>query len=175
MTVKDLERRHDYGYWANRRLFRVISELTPEQFTRTVAGSYGSIRNPLVHTLSAEWGWLDRCGGAKRGPAFKPDDYSTLQSLVASWSTVEAHAREFLSNLKDTDLERTVEFTNPRGEKRSMVLGPLLQHAANHCNMRPTQFTIVDRSPYCFGRSAITPGSLDLLFYDAEKRGAPGW
>ncbi len=48
MTVKDLERLYDYSYWANRKLFQVISQLTPEQFTRTVTGSYGSIRNTLV-------------------------------------------------------------------------------------------------------------------------------
>lgn len=58
MTVKDLENLYDYGYWANRKLIHVISQLTPEQFTQPVAGSYGSIRNTLVHVLSAEWvGW----------------------------------------------------------------------------------------------------------------------
>src|SRR5436309_15218065 len=35
------------------KLFDVISQITPEQFTRPVAGSYGSIRNTLVHVLSA--------------------------------------------------------------------------------------------------------------------------
>ena len=54
MTVKDLEVLYDYGYWANGRLFNVISQLTPEQFTVAVAGSYGSIRNTMVHLLSAE-------------------------------------------------------------------------------------------------------------------------
>ena len=69
MTVKDLERLYDYGYWANKKLLVVVSQLTAEQFTQTVAGSYGSVRNTLVHVLSAEWGWLDRCGGRQRGPA----------------------------------------------------------------------------------------------------------
>ena len=67
MTVKDLERLYDYGYWANKKLLAVVAQMTPEQFTQTVAGSYGSVRNTLVHVLSAEWGWLDRCGGRERG------------------------------------------------------------------------------------------------------------
>jgi uncharacterized damage-inducible protein DinB len=71
MTVKDLERLSDYSYWANRKLLQVVSQLPSEQFTHNVAGSYGSVRNTLVHILSAEWGWLDRCGGAKRGPALR--------------------------------------------------------------------------------------------------------
>jgi uncharacterized damage-inducible protein DinB len=67
MTVKDLEVLFDYGYWANRKLFQVVSQLTPEQFTEPVDGTHGSIRNTLVHVLSAEWGWLSRCGGPERG------------------------------------------------------------------------------------------------------------
>ena len=169
MTVKDLERLYDYGYWANKKLFQVASQLTPEQFTQTVAGSYGSIRNTLVHVLSAEWGWLDRCGGPKRGAALKPDDYPTMESLVETWCTVEANMREFLSGLKDEDLARTVEFTNPRGEKRSMVFGALMQHAANHGVHHRGQVALLLRT------LGHVPGNFDLLFYDAEKRGVPAW
>jgi uncharacterized damage-inducible protein DinB len=169
MTVKDLERVFDYGYWANRKLFEAASQLTPEQFTQPVAGSYGSIRNTLVHTLSAEWGWLERCGGPKRGPALRPDDYPTLQSLIDSWGTVEAYLREFLSKLRDSDLDRTVEFTNPRGEKRAMVLGSLMQHAANHGVHHRGQVALLLRT------LGYIPGNFDLLFYDAEQRRAPAW
>ena len=67
MTVKDMETLFDYGYWANRKLFQTISQLTPEQFTQPVTDNHGSIRNTMVHMVSAEWGWLDRCGGPERG------------------------------------------------------------------------------------------------------------
>ena len=66
-SASDLRRLYDYNYWANGKLLAVVSQLTPEEFTREVSGSYGSIRNSLVHVLSAEWGWLDRCGGRARG------------------------------------------------------------------------------------------------------------
>ena len=67
MRVTDLEQLFDYSYWANGKLFAVLTQLTPEQFTQPIVGSYESIRNTLVHVLSAEWGWLDRCGGRARG------------------------------------------------------------------------------------------------------------
>jgi uncharacterized damage-inducible protein DinB len=169
MTVKDLERLYDYGYWANRRLFHVVSQLSPEQFTQVVTGSYGSIRNTLVHVMSAEWGWLDRCGGPARGPALKADDYPTLESLLETWSTVEANVRKFLSRLTDDDLARTVEFTNPRGEKRSGLLGSLMQHAAIHGVHHRGQVALLLRA------LGYVPGNVDLLFYDAEKRDVPSW
>lgn len=169
MTVKDLERLYDYGYWANRKLFQVLAQLTPDQFTQAVAGSYGSIRNTLVHMLSAEWGWLDRCGGAQRGPALKADDYPTLESVVERWGTVERHVREFLSSLSDEDVARVVAFTNPLGEKRSMVLGALMQHAANHGVHHRGQVALLLRA------LGYTPGNVDLLFYDAEKLSVQAW
>src|SRR5207244_11298814 len=39
MTVQDLQRLFDYGYWANAKLFPVISRLTPAQVTQFVDGS----------------------------------------------------------------------------------------------------------------------------------------
>src|SRR5262245_27372884 len=122
MTVKDLETMFDYSYWANNKLFEVISQLTPEQFTQTVAGSYGSLRNTMVHMLSAEWGWLDRCGGAKRGAALNAADYPTFASVRETWQQVETHLREFLRNLRDGDLGNVREFTLGSGPKQSMPL-----------------------------------------------------
>ena len=49
MTVKDFKELFDYRYWANKKLFEVLAQLTPEEFMKTVAGSYGSVRNTLVH------------------------------------------------------------------------------------------------------------------------------
>jgi uncharacterized damage-inducible protein DinB len=168
MTVKDLETRFDYGYWANRKLLQAASQLTPEQFTKTVDGSHGSIRNSLVHILSAEWGWLGRCGGPARGAPLNPADYPTVEALVATWTKVETYLREFLSRLRDADLAGNIEFAIGGAEKRSMPLGELLQHAANHGVHHRGQVSLLLRL------QGVTPEDFDLLFYCAEKHGLPG-
>ncbi len=163
MTAKDLERLYDYGYWANKKLLVVVSQLTPDQFTQEVAGSYGSVRNTLVHTLSAEWGWLDRCGGHPRGPALEADDYPDVAALVETWTRVEGWMRVFLAGLADEDMDRPVEYRNPRGEPRSMALGELMQHGANHGVHHRGQLALLLR---VLGH---VPGNVDLLLYDAER------
>lgn len=168
MTVKDLEVLYDYSYWANKRLFRLILQLTPEQFARPVAGSYGSIRNTLVHALSAEWGWLDRCGGPERGPRLNPDNYPTAESLVEAWNKVEGYVRNFLTGLKDEDLAGDIEFAVDGHEKRSMRLGCLMLHAAIHGVHHRAQASLLLRV------LGYEPGNFDMLVYYAEKRGAPG-
>ena len=169
MTIQDLASRFDYGYWANGKLFAVIAQLTPEEFTRPVAGSYGSIRNTMVHVLSTEAGWLDRCGGPKRGPRLKPEDFPTIDTLMQAWKRVEANVREFLATLQDEDLARNAEYENNRGEKRSMPLGELMQHTSNHGVHHRGQVALLLR---LLGRA---PGDFDALFYHADRRGVPAW
>jgi uncharacterized damage-inducible protein DinB len=164
MTLDDLKRRYDYNYWANRKLFAVVSQLTPEQFARNVAGSYGSVRNTLVHMMSAEWGWIDRCGGPSRPAQLKPDDYPTAESVIEQWALVEGYAREFLGTLTDDDLQRIVEFTLGVTGKRAMPLGELLQHASTHGVHHRGQVALLLRV------LGVPPGNFDLLFYDAERR-----
>jgi uncharacterized damage-inducible protein DinB len=159
MTVKDLEALFDYGYWANGKLFDVLSQLTDEQFTRQVAGSYGSVRNTLVHVVSAEWGWLDRCGGTPRGPALKATDYPTVASVRDRSQQVERHVRDFLSGLHDEDLERIVEWALGGGPTHSSRLGALMQHAAIHGVHHRGQVALLLRS------LGYTPSNFDLLFY----------
>lgn len=169
MTVQDLEALYEYNYWANRKLFGVLSQLTPEEFTKSVAGSYGSVRNTLVHVMSAEWGWLDRCGGHSRGPKLKGDDYPTVDSLVAAWARVEGYVREFLSTMSDADLARDVEYSPDGVARRSMPIGALLQHSVIHGTHHRGQVAMLLR---LLGH---TPGNFDFIFYAGEKRGSAAW
>jgi uncharacterized damage-inducible protein DinB len=164
MTVKDLETLFGYGHWANRKLFAVMSTLTPEQFAQPLSGNHGSIRNTMVHMLSAEWGWLDRCGGPKRGAALDPGNFPTVASLVDAWNRLESQERAFLSTLRDGDLSRIIEFAIGGSEKRSMPMGELLHHGANHGVHHRGQVSLLLRLLGC------DPENFDMLFYYAEKQ-----
>jgi uncharacterized damage-inducible protein DinB len=156
MTIDDIRNFYDYGQWANRKVFSVLDQLTPAQFTENVAGSYGSIRNTLVHAMSTEWGWLERCGGAKRGPALKGADYASLESLTTQWNNVEGYVREFLATLTDADLLRNVDYVNERG-KHSMPIGELLHHGVNHAVHHRGQVALMLRMV------GYIPGNFDII------------
>ena len=160
--IEDLKTLFDYSYWANAGLRDVLSQVTTEQFTQQVAGSYGSIRNTMVHMLSAEWGWLERCGGTPRGPALNAQDYPTVASLFDRWKYVEARVREFLSTLQDEDLGRVVEFAIGGGARQSMPLGRLLHHAAIHGVHHRGQVALLLRM------LGHVPGNFDILLYYAR-------
>jgi uncharacterized damage-inducible protein DinB len=164
MTAEDLRAQFDYGYWANARLFGVASTLTPEQFTQPVSGSYGSIRNTLVHMMSAEWGWMERSGGFRRGPKLNPSDFPAFASVRERWEEVEGHIRRFLDTLKDEDLHRIVEFSLGEGPKQTLSVGEMMHHAAIHGVHHRGQVALLLRS------LGYVPGDFDMLYYYRQLR-----
>jgi uncharacterized damage-inducible protein DinB len=166
VPVSDLKRLYDYNSWANRKLLSVVSQLSQDEFTRSVAGSYGSVRNTLVHVVSAEWGWLDRCGGQARGPRLNPVDYPTAESLIETWGRVEGYMRDFLSALNDEDLARDIEFSFG-GPKSVVSVGDLLSHGVVHSVHHRGQVALLLR---LLGHA---PGDFDLLYFAIDNRSVP--
>ena len=169
MTVADLVDLYQYGAWATNWVLRVASDLSSDDFTTSVAGSYGSVRDTLVHALSAQWGWVARCGGSERGPALKSGDFPTVESVAELARSVEERTSAFLATLTDSDLERFVTYSGTDGESRSFPAGELLYHAANHGVHHRGQIAILLRE------LGHTPGNFDILFYYAERRGVRVW
>lgn len=164
MRRADLARLYDYSCWANRRLLDVAATLTPDELTRPVAGSYGSVRNTLVHVLSAEWGWLERCGGLTRGARLNAEDFPTLESIAVAWARVEAAMRDLLARLADDALSEWIEFSFG-GPTRSVPRSEVLQHVVLHAVHHRGQVALLLRE------LARTPGDVDFLFYAAEHGG----
>jgi uncharacterized damage-inducible protein DinB len=154
----------DYSYWANRKLFEVLSQLTTEQFTQPVGGSYGSIRNTLVHMMSTEWGWLDRSGGTPRGPRLNPADFPTFRSVVEQWRRVEEYVRQFLARARDEDLDRVVEFAIGDGPKQALSVGQMMHHGAVHGVHHRGQIALLLRTLGCI------PGNFDIVFYYSQPK-----
>lgn len=169
MTVEDLATFYDYNYWANHKILPVISRLSTEEFTRSVAGGHGSVRNTMVHLLSTEWGWLSRCGGHRRGERLKAGDYPTVEPLLKDWDKVEGFMRDFLTQLDDEDLNQMVGYRGNEGRKRAMPMGELLHHSIIHGAHHRGQVAVLLRE------LGYAPGSFDILFYYAEKHGVPAW
>lgn len=96
--------------------------------------------------------------------AINPSDYPTVASLVEAWQQVEGYVREFLSNLRDKELDRTVEFSLGGGPKQTMRMGELLHRAANHGVHHRGQVALLLRS------LGYTPGNFDILIYYQRSR-----
>ena len=61
--------------------------------------------------------------GSEHGAALKPEGPPTVEPLIDTWTQSSVQCELFpFARLTDADLARVVEFTNPRGDKRSLTL-----------------------------------------------------
>lgn len=162
MTPEQIRFLYDFNAWANHRVLDACAALTPEQFTRDLRSSMPSVRDTLVHTYGAEWVWLERWHG--RSPSALPlgNSFSELAPLRARWAELEAVQKQFVASVTATDLERTIEYINFKGQKFSYPLRAMLQHVVNHGTYHRGQVTTMLR------QMGAKPLSTDLLrYYDA--------
>jgi len=169
MRTEDLKDLYEYGCWADDRLFPVVLQLTPQQFTQPVGGMYSSVRDVLVHLASAQWGWLSQCGGPQRGPALSPPDFPTAASVRDVSSRIRGYMSEFLSTLEGADLDRIIDCRNRNGEIHPMALGELARHSIIHGVHHRGQIALM------LQLLGYDPGNFDILLYYAERRGISAW
>ncbi len=124
--------RHFYGYhfFQNREIWdQYVVALSQEQFTREVGYSHGSVRNQLVHLMSADNTWFCELRGVEIPDNFDPAAFDDRALLRARWDEVEQMQRDYLAQLRD-DLLFAKPF--PAGEDQDLIVWQVLIHAVNH-------------------------------------------
>ena len=74
-TIQGLYR---YNTWANIRVFDAVSGLGEGEFTRDLGSSYPSVRDTLLHLVSAEWIWLERWKGISPNAMLHAADFPKI-------------------------------------------------------------------------------------------------
>lgn len=125
----------DYSYWAHRRVWACVTQLTDEQFTRNLGYSWGSINGQVAHTMNAEWVWLSRMQGTASPAMLKFEDFPTRESVRAQWDEIESKVRAFLGELTDARLDQTIFYLRadqPYSQKVWEILAHVINHGTDH-------------------------------------------
>ncbi len=124
--------RHFYGYHfsQNRELWdRYIMPLPQEQFIQDAGYSHGSVRNQIIHMISADDSWFSALRGADFPRPLNPAEFGDRAAIRAHWDDVEQSMRAYLAGLRD-DMLSTKPF--PPGEDQDLILWQVLLHVVNH-------------------------------------------
>jgi uncharacterized damage-inducible protein DinB len=155
----------DYNYWAHRRVWDCVMQLNEEQFAHPCDYSIGSVYEQVVHTMGAEWLWLQRVNGVSPEMIPGTADYPTRTAIRTKWDTVEAEWRAYLAQVMDEQLRQTLVYTSITGRARRetplwQVLGHVVNHSTDHRAQTLAQIHQV-------GGKTIEQ---DLIFYTWEQR-----
>jgi len=162
VDVEKIKSLYEYNVWANTRIVRAASRLTQEQFTKNLGGSFQSVRNTLVHIMSAEWVWLMRCEGVSPKEMLAASEFPTLDSLKQRWGEIAREQSVFFGTVTEESLNSFVTYTNFQGETFSYTLWQILQHNVNHSTYHRGQLTTMLR---LLGAEPVATDF--LLFYDS--------
>ena len=72
-----------YNNWANAQILAACQELTPDQLASAAPGTYGTIRDTLIHIIRAEAAYVGRITGDRPQPSFKWEDQPVLADIAA--------------------------------------------------------------------------------------------
>jgi uncharacterized damage-inducible protein DinB len=120
---------YDYHFAENRKIWdSYITPLSHLQFTQPVNYSHGSVRDQIVHLISADDTWFSGLRGIEIPEPLNPTDFQNRESIRAHWDKVEQNMRDYLAKLRDDML-----FDTPLdGEDKDLILWQVLLHVANH-------------------------------------------
>ncbi|MCU0491346.1 MAG: DinB family protein [Chloroflexaceae bacterium] len=160
MHTTDVQTLYDYNSWANQRILTQAAQLSTEQLRAPAPFPMGSLHNTLVHLLASEWLWRVRMHEGVSPPALlDPATFSDLAAIEARWAEDEQVLRAYLASLNDSDLTRTVTYTNLSGMTRSETLSNLLHHVVLHGMQHRSECAAM------LTNYGYSPGNIDLIVY----------
>ena len=148
-----------YNRWANERMIEAAATLTENQVLQDLGSSYPSVRDTLVHIMSAEWVWLSRWQGTS--PTSMPEAWQHygLDEVRREWSALAARLQSFVDEQGAEDLDRAIWYRNIAGEPFTTPLAQMLRHVVNHSTYHRGQITTMLR------QLGAVPPATDLIAY----------
>jgi uncharacterized damage-inducible protein DinB len=154
----------EYNRWANARMIEAASALSAEQFRQDMGSSFPSVRDTLIHVLSAEWVWLSRLQGVS--PASIPEAWEQLllEGISREWARVDQSMRDHIAGLQDTALDQPLSYRDTAGRPYVSTAAQILRHVVNHSSYHRGQVTTMLRQ-----LGAAAPATDLILYYRTHE------
>jgi len=158
-----------YNTWANAQVLKAAVKLTPAQLHEAGGASFDSVHDTLVHTLAAQWLYLERWHGRSPRAMPEPAQFAGLAAIRARWDAIERDTQAFLGTLDDSTLAATIAYTNFHGERWAYPLWQQMIHQINHATQHRSEAAML------LTKHGHSPGWLDYLYFiDVEAEGPGG-
>lgn len=154
---------YDFTCWGRDRIFEQAAKLTPEQFDEQTRFPIHTVKETLVHTMSAEQIYRQRLMAQPRTEVEK-EDFTDLAAIRDYWKAEEAQMRNYLAGMSDETWLEKFRYTTSRGDEfervRLHMVTQLFFHSMQHRSELAQMVTE-------FG---FSPGDIDFTLYLAAQK-----
>ncbi len=159
MLLNHIRCMFEYNYWCNQLIMDTAENLSDEQFDQQTQFPINTLKETLVHTMSAERIYRMRLAGENPSGVEK-EEFDSLTAIRDFWATEEKQMLTYLDGLDDAvageSFNYTVASTGKEYERvRADIFTQLLYHGMQHRAEMAQMLTE-------FGHS---PGNIDYLIY----------
>jgi uncharacterized damage-inducible protein DinB len=166
MRPNEIRTVYGYNYWAFEKVWDCVLKLSDAQFTEELDYSRGSIRNQVMHMMSATRRWIIRLRGGEMVPHLALDDFPTRAATKAKWDEMRAEALDYVNTLSEADLDGVIHWQLPdRGMDAENTGWEILLHVANHATDHRAQILAMLNQHF-----GIQTMEQDMLFYLLEAK-----
>jgi uncharacterized damage-inducible protein DinB len=165
MNPEAIRQLFEYHYWASQQVWDCIMALTDEQFTQPLDYSVGSIRNHIVHVMSATQRWIKRLQLVEVPAHLVYEEFSTRAEAKAMWEVLKAATLDYIYSLDQAQLDEIILWELPaRGKSSHNHRWEILLHVANHGTDHRSQILAMLKQQF-----AVATVEQDMVFYLAQS------
>ncbi len=155
MTPAEIRTHLKYSTWASQRVFEAAKKLNPDDLTRSVGASHGSILGTLSHIHFADRIWYSRVVDPNE-PVIRDSDLATLEK---EWPAIQRKWEAWAEGIQDADLGRLIPSKSPDGITYQVPAEKVVLHLVNHNTLHRGQVMGMIR------QLGIAPPATDLMMY----------
>ena len=131
-----------YNLWANLRLLDACEELSDTQLDATTTGTFGSVRETLMHLLSAEEGYAWRFNFTGPTPTPRLRELTAFPGFDELRRRAEGSGKELIAIAEQGDLSQILHLDGGTYDAPLIVVViQAIQHAIDHRSQIATLLT----------------------------------
>lgn len=160
MTKEYFKELAAYNIWANSIACGWIGQINDTQWNEEIVSSFNSIRETVLHIISAENAWLQRFHKKVHVEWIQSTFMGTKDEHIALWKKTSMAVKDFIDAFDEKELNTKLDFKRLNGKAYSMPYYQLFVHVVNHATYHRGQLvTMLRQAEY------TNVSSTDLLAY----------
>ncbi|MEM6317610.1 MAG: DinB family protein [Bacteroidota bacterium] len=151
-----------YNVWANQKIVDFLANQSEDLLATFVENSFPSIRETVLHIISAEQSWLARMQqDVTKNKRVDNQQTTPTQAYLAEWLETSKAFSSYVEAAEASFLDSVISYNTWDGVQHRMAPKTMIHHCMNHSTYHRGQLITMAR------QLSITEGvpSTDLLYY----------
>lgn len=165
MTKKYFTELANYNNWTDAMIMEWLNQIDEEQWVQPISSSFNSVRETVVHMVSAKKIWIDFWNKTSDPVYLSKTFQGTSEDLIKVWERLSVDLQMVIDNYPEEGYMDPVTFIYPNGKKGQMIFWETFLHFINHATYHRGQLVTLLRQT---GFTNFSNTDLATYFIDTD-------